>query len=245
MDPATYLHCACAVQHASNWSKSSHYWFALLIASRRHASQTFLVYRFHRMVVKDSPKYILKSMITWLQYYSRIVLKGCGGWFRRCAHSSNASMHINSMRFHHPKVVLWKWGSLMQPFAMLQRSEFAHAWNISYPPDIRTRRSESNAYKLPQIAPSHPVRFDFKYSADLSIWITLWRLVALFWLKFDSDKRNKSDVNVWMLQIWCLLAVTASIKADGGLGLGGLVYAPGHASADYYVSFLKKLFVWL
>ncbi|XP_063626826.1 uncharacterized protein LOC134798347 [Cydia splendana] len=35
----------------------------------------------------------------------------------------------------------------------------------------------------------------------------------------------------------CLLALTASTKADGGLGLGGLggpVYAPGHASVDYY-----------
>ncbi|XP_047996903.1 uncharacterized protein LOC125234621 [Leguminivora glycinivorella] len=32
----------------------------------------------------------------------------------------------------------------------------------------------------------------------------------------------------------CLLALSASAKADGGLGLGGLVYAPGHASVDYY-----------
>ncbi|XP_061721149.1 uncharacterized protein LOC133527952 [Cydia pomonella] len=35
----------------------------------------------------------------------------------------------------------------------------------------------------------------------------------------------------------CLLALTASTKADGGLGYGGLdglVYAPGHASVDYY-----------
>ncbi|XP_063830908.1 cuticle protein-like [Ostrinia nubilalis] len=36
------------------------------------------------------------------------------------------------------------------------------------------------------------------------------------------------------LAITCLLAVTASTKADGGVGLEGLVYAPGHASADYY-----------
>ncbi|XP_030030228.2 cuticle protein-like [Manduca sexta] len=32
--------------------------------------------------------------------------------------------------------------------------------------------------------------------------------------------------------IWCLLALTASTKADGSWG--GLVYAPGHASVDYY-----------
>ncbi|XP_063540348.1 microtubule-associated protein 6-like [Cydia strobilella] len=35
----------------------------------------------------------------------------------------------------------------------------------------------------------------------------------------------------------CVLALTASTKADGGLGLGslgGLVYAPGHSSVDYY-----------
>ncbi|XP_049876655.1 collagen alpha-2(I) chain-like [Pectinophora gossypiella] len=37
-----------------------------------------------------------------------------------------------------------------------------------------------------------------------------------------------------LLAISCLLAVAVSTKADGGLGLGGLVYAPGHASADYY-----------
>ncbi|KAM3960264.1 uncharacterized protein ACR2FA_005559 [Aphomia sociella] len=34
--------------------------------------------------------------------------------------------------------------------------------------------------------------------------------------------------------ITCLLALTVSTQADGSLGLGGLVYAPGHASADYY-----------
>lgn len=48
-----------------------------------------------------------------------------------------------------------------------------------------------------------------------------------------------SEVWIWILQITCLLAVTASTQADGGLGLGhgleGLIYAPGHASADYYV----------
>ncbi|CAG9795840.1 unnamed protein product [Diatraea saccharalis] len=37
--------------------------------------------------------------------------------------------------------------------------------------------------------------------------------------------------NAQLEVITCLLAFTASSKADG---LGGLVYAPGHASADYY-----------
>lgn len=41
---------------------------------------------------------------------------------------------------------------------------------------------------------------------------------------------------LWYLQFTCLLAVTASASANGGIELGPAVYAPGYASADYYVS---------
>ncbi|KOB76306.1 putative cuticle protein [Operophtera brumata] len=36
------------------------------------------------------------------------------------------------------------------------------------------------------------------------------------------------------INICCLLTLSASAHADGGLGLEGLVYAPKHASVDYY-----------
>lgn len=41
---------------------------------------------------------------------------------------------------------------------------------------------------------------------------------------------------LWSLQITCLLALSASAKGNGAIELGPTIYAPGHASADYYVS---------
>lgn len=41
---------------------------------------------------------------------------------------------------------------------------------------------------------------------------------------------------LWYLQVTCLLALAASAKGNGAIELGPTIYAPGHASADYYVS---------
>lgn len=50
---------------------------------------------------------------------------------------------------------------------------------------------------------------------------------------------------LWYLQVTCLLALSASAKGNGAIALGPTIYAPGHASADYYVSEKKSRYVLL